>query len=68
MTREQHLYVDGAWVPLTATFAVHDPWDGSLVGRVALGGAAEATAAVDAAVAAPALPAHERAAVLRRTA
>ena len=46
------------------------PYDGSPVGRVAKGGSAEASAAIDAAQRAMAepLPAHERAAILDRTA
>src|SRR5262249_47434534 len=43
-------------------------WDGSTVGTAAQGSAADATAAVDAAAAVTAPPAHLRAAVLRRTA
>ena len=67
---ERKLLIDGEWVETGAWLEVHSPYDGSLVGRVAKGGAAEARSAVDAAERAMAepLPAHERAAILDRTA
>ena len=67
---ERKLLIDGEWIETGAWLEVHSPYDGSLVGRVAKGGAAEARRAVDAAERAMAepLPAHERAAVLDRTA
>lgn len=42
-------YIDGQWIDGDATFAVTNPATGAEIGRVADGGAAEATAAVDAA-------------------
>jgi len=45
-------YINGSWAESTADFAVTDPATGEEIGRVADGGAAEATAAVDAAEAA----------------
>jgi len=67
---ERKLLIDGAWIETGAWLEVHSPYDGSLVGRVAKGGAAEARRAVDAAERAMSepLPAHERAAILDRTA
>jgi acyl-CoA reductase-like NAD-dependent aldehyde dehydrogenase len=67
---ERKLLLDGEWVETGDWLEVRSPYDGSLVGRVAKGGAAEARAAVDAAERAMAepLPAHERAAILDRTA
>ena len=67
---ERKLLIDGEWIETGAWLEVHSPYDGSLVGRVAKGGAAEARRAVDAAQRAMAepLPAHERAAILDRTA
>ena len=67
---ERKLLIDGEWVETGDWLEVHSPFDGSLVGRVARGGAAEARRAVDAAERAMAepLPAHERAAILDRTA
>jgi acyl-CoA reductase-like NAD-dependent aldehyde dehydrogenase len=67
---ERKLLVGGEWVETGAWLEVRSPYDGSLVGRVAKGGAAEARTAVDAAARAMAdpLPAHERAAILDRTA
>jgi len=67
---ERKLLIDGEWVESGAWLEVHSPYDGSLVGRVAKGGAAEARSAVDAAERALSqpLPAHERAAILDRTA
>lgn len=66
--RQQQLFLDGSWVETEDTFEVRDPWDGSVVGIVAAGGATEATRAVDAAVRAMerAFPAYERASVLRK--
>ncbi len=67
---ERKLLIDGDWVETGDWLEVHSPYDGSLVGRIAKGGAAEALRAVDAAKSAMAepLPAHERAAILDRTA
>ena len=67
---ERKLLIDGEWIETGAWLEVHSPYDGSLVGRVAKGGAAEARRAVDAAERAMSepLPAHERAAILDRTA
>ena len=67
---ERKLLVGGEWVETGSWLDVLSPYDGSLVGRVAKGGAAEAQSAVDAAARAMAdpLPAHERAAILDRTA
>jgi acyl-CoA reductase-like NAD-dependent aldehyde dehydrogenase len=67
---ERKLLIDGEWIETGAWLEVHSPYDGSLVGRVAKGGAAEARTAVDAAERAMSvpLPAHERAAILDRTA
>jgi acyl-CoA reductase-like NAD-dependent aldehyde dehydrogenase len=67
---ERKLLVDGEWIETGDWLDVLSPYDGSLVGRVAKGGAAEAQRAVDAAARAMAepLPAHERAAILDRTA
>jgi acyl-CoA reductase-like NAD-dependent aldehyde dehydrogenase len=67
---DQHLFIDGTWVTTPGSFEVTDPWDGSIVGRAADGDQATATRAVDAAAKAAdqPMPAHERAAVLRRAA
>ena len=67
---ERKLLLDGEWVETGDWLEVRSPYDGSLVGRVSKGGAAEARRAVDAAarVMAEPLPAHERAAILDRTA
>ena len=67
---ERKLLLDGEWVETGEWLEVRSPYDGSLLGRVAKGGAAEARSAVDAAERAMAepLPAHERAAILDRTA
>ncbi len=64
------LFIGGEWIDTGEWLEVASPYDGSLVGRVARGGAAEARRAVDAAERAMAepLPAHERAAFLDRTA
>jgi acyl-CoA reductase-like NAD-dependent aldehyde dehydrogenase len=67
---ERRLLIDGGWVETGDWFEVRSPYDGSVVARVAKGGSAEARTAVDAsarAMASP-LPAHERAAILDRTA
>jgi acyl-CoA reductase-like NAD-dependent aldehyde dehydrogenase len=67
---ERKLLIDGEWVETGGWLEVHSPYDGSLVGRVAKGGVVEARRAVDAAeraMDAP-LPAHQRAAILDRTA
>jgi acyl-CoA reductase-like NAD-dependent aldehyde dehydrogenase len=67
---EHALLIDGERVETGDWLDVLSPYDGSLVGRVAKGGAAEAQRAVDAAARAlrTQLPAHERAAILDRTA
>jgi acyl-CoA reductase-like NAD-dependent aldehyde dehydrogenase len=67
---ERKLLVGGEWFETGDWLDVRSPYDGSLVGRVAKGGANEARRAVDAAAAAMSdpLPAHERAAILDRTA
>jgi acyl-CoA reductase-like NAD-dependent aldehyde dehydrogenase len=67
---ERKLLVDGEWIDTGEWLEVLSPYDGSPVGRVAKGGAEEARRAVDAAAHAMGnpLPAHERAAILDRTA
>src|SRR5438132_12913229 len=62
----QKLYVGGEWYETGETAEVTSPYDGSVVGRVAYGGAEDARRAVDAAALAmrAPLPAHRRAAVL----
>jgi acyl-CoA reductase-like NAD-dependent aldehyde dehydrogenase len=67
---ERKLLVDGEWIETGEWLEVRSPYDGSLVGRVASGAAEEARRAVDAAERAMADPllAHERAAILDRTA
>ena len=67
---ERKLLLDGHWIETGESLEVRSPYDGSLVGRVAKGGANEARRAVDAAERAMAEPiaAHERAAILDRTA
>jgi acyl-CoA reductase-like NAD-dependent aldehyde dehydrogenase len=67
---ERGLLVDGEWIETGDWLDVLSPYDSSLVGRVAKGGAAEAQRAVDAAARAMEDPlvAHERAAILDRTA
>jgi acyl-CoA reductase-like NAD-dependent aldehyde dehydrogenase len=67
---ERKLLIDGDWVETGDWLEVHSPYDGSLVGRVAKAGAAETRRALDAADAAMRAPiaAHERAAILDRTA
>ena len=69
-TIERRLLVAGEWVETGDWIEVRSPFDGSLVARVAAGGANETRAAVDAAERAmrSPLPAHERAAILDRTA
>ena len=66
----QKLLVDGEWYETGETIDVTSPFDGSVVGRVAYGGADDARRAIDAAERAmrQPLPAHERAAVLDRVA
>ena len=67
---ERRLLIDGEWVETGDWLEVRSPYDGSLVGRVAKGGARETKRAVDAAERAMGdpLPAHERAAILDRVA
>ena len=67
---ERALFVDGEWLETGEWLEVRSPYDGSLVGRVAKGGADHARRAVDVAARAmqDPLAAHERAAVLDRTA
>jgi acyl-CoA reductase-like NAD-dependent aldehyde dehydrogenase len=67
---ERKLLVNGEWIETGDWLDVLSPYDGSPVGRVAKGGAVEARRAVDAAarVMEDPLPAHERAAILDRTA
>jgi acyl-CoA reductase-like NAD-dependent aldehyde dehydrogenase len=67
---ERKLLIDGQWVETGDWIEVRSPYDGSLVGRVAKGDAGVARRAVDAAERAMVepLPAHERAAILDRTA
>jgi acyl-CoA reductase-like NAD-dependent aldehyde dehydrogenase len=67
---ERNLFIDGTWVGTGDWLEVRSPYDGSLVGRVAKGGTSEARRAVDAAQQAlrEPMPAHERAAILDRTA
>jgi acyl-CoA reductase-like NAD-dependent aldehyde dehydrogenase len=67
---ERKLLIDGQWVETGDWIEVRSPYDGSLVGRVAKGDAGSARRAVDAAERAmiEPLPAHERAAILDRTA
>ena len=67
---ERKLLIGGEWVETGDWLEVRSPYDGSLVGRVAKAGSAEASRAVAAAERAMVdpLPAHERAAILDRTA
>jgi acyl-CoA reductase-like NAD-dependent aldehyde dehydrogenase len=67
---ERKLLVGGEWIETGEWIEVRSPYDGSVVGRVPRAGAAEARRAVDAAERAmrEPLPAHERAAILDRTA
>ena len=62
----QKLYVDGEWYETGETTDVTSPYDGSVVGRVAYGGADDARRAIDAAARAmeSPLPAHKRAEIL----
>src|SRR5688572_6684152 len=65
---EKPLLIGGERVRTDAWLDVRSPYSGEPVGRVASGGAAETTAAVDAAARAmlDPLAAHERAAILAR--
>jgi acyl-CoA reductase-like NAD-dependent aldehyde dehydrogenase len=67
---ERPLLVDGEWVETGEWIEVRSPYDGSLVGRVAKGGAADVRRAIDAAEQAmlEPLPAHKRAEILVRVA
>ena len=67
---ERTLLIDGEWVETGEWHEVRSPYDGSLVARVARGGAAETQRAIDAAERAMAepLPAHRRAEILVRVA
>ncbi len=67
---ERKLLVDGEWIETGDWIDVRSPYDGSSVGRVAKGDARIARRAVDAAERALSVPlaAHERAAILERTA
>jgi acyl-CoA reductase-like NAD-dependent aldehyde dehydrogenase len=60
----QLLHIGGTWQEGISTYDVLSPWDSALVGTVASASRLQAEAAVSAAVAAPALPAHVRASVL----
>ena len=64
------LLIDGEWIETGDWLEVRSPYSGEAVGRVAKAGAGEAQRAVDAAARAleTPLPAHERAAILDRTA
>jgi len=70
VAKDQALLIGGDWVETGDWAAVHSPYSGDLVGRVAKGGAEEARKAVDAAAKALSepLPAHERARILDRVA
>src|SRR4051812_22146119 len=67
---ERKLPIAGQWVETGDWIEVRSPYSGEVVGRVAKGGASEAKRALDAAEAVmrEPLPAHERAAILDRTA
>jgi acyl-CoA reductase-like NAD-dependent aldehyde dehydrogenase len=67
---ERKLLVGGEWFETGVWIEVRSPYDGSVVGRVPQAGADEARRAVDVAEKAmrDPLPAHERAAILDRTA
>ena len=67
---ERNLLIGGEWVETGDWHEVRSPYDGSPIGRVAKGSGDEARRALDAAEHAMAepLPAHERAAILDRTA
>src|SRR5688572_2043213 len=47
--REQNLFINGAWAAGVDTFEVHDPFDQTLVGTVAVASADQAAEAVTAA-------------------
>ncbi|MBX6355112.1 MAG: aldehyde dehydrogenase family protein [Micromonosporaceae bacterium] len=66
--KHQDMFIAGRWVPAASTFEVIDPWNGALVGTVASGTAADATAAVDAAASVNVPPPHARAGILRHVA
>jgi acyl-CoA reductase-like NAD-dependent aldehyde dehydrogenase len=67
---ERRLLIGGEWIETGEWLEVRSPYDASLVGRVAKAGARLARQAIDAAERAMVepLPAHERAAILDRTA
>jgi len=70
-TTDTHkLLLDGDWIETGEAVDLRSPYSGDLVGRIAKAGADEAARAVDAAarVLESPLPAHERAAILDRTA
>src|SRR5437763_8857385 len=70
-TTDTHkLLLDGDWIETGEAIEVRSPYSGDVVGRIAKAGAGEAGRAVDAAARAleSPLPAHERAAILDRTA
>jgi acyl-CoA reductase-like NAD-dependent aldehyde dehydrogenase len=69
-TTERKLLIAGEWVETGDWLEVRSPYDGSVAGRVPKAGAGETRRAIDAAEAAmrDPLPAHERAAILDRTA
>ncbi|RLP75597.1 aldehyde dehydrogenase family protein [Mycetocola tolaasinivorans] len=68
--RDQLLFLDGEWVAGASSRPVLDRWNGTEIGSVAIAGAGQAGAAVDAAARAldTPLPVPERAAILARTA
>jgi glyceraldehyde-3-phosphate dehydrogenase (NADP+) len=70
--RELGLFIAGAWQQGDGAIAVHSPYDGREVARVARAGRAQLGAALDAAAAArpamAALPPHRRAVILERAA
>ncbi len=67
--RDQKLFLDGRWVDGVDTFAVHDPFDQSQIGRVAVASPDQAAEAVSAAKAAMRVgwPASARADLLLET-
>jgi acyl-CoA reductase-like NAD-dependent aldehyde dehydrogenase len=67
---ERRLLIGGEWIETGEWLEVRSPYDASLVGRVAKAGTGVARQAIDAAERAmiEPLPAHERAAILDRTA
>jgi acyl-CoA reductase-like NAD-dependent aldehyde dehydrogenase len=67
---ERKLFIEGEWIETGDWLEVRSPYGGEVISRVAKAGAAEARRAIDAAERAMAdpLPAHERAAILDRTA